>query len=217
MTTTPTQRRPIASRQSAWAQAMAAALVRARVPPNTISIASVLFAMVTAAAALAGSSTTGSSTAGWFVLAAVAIPLRLLANLFDGMVAVEGGTGSPSGEVYNELPDRISDSVVLVALGYVVGGPYAVALGWLAALLAVLTAYVRVLGVAAGTPADFGGPLAKQQRMVLVACGLVGAAIEAIVAAPERVLLLTLAVLVLGTLATVVRRTVRVVAILESR
>ena len=49
-------------------------------------------------------------------------------------------------------------------------------LGWLGALLAALTAYVRVFGGSLGFAQDFRGPLAKQQRMAVltVAC-VVGA------------------------------------------
>ena len=43
--------------------------------------------------------------------------LELLCNLLDGMVAVEGGLGGPTGPLWNELPDRIADSVFIVALG----------------------------------------------------------------------------------------------------
>ena len=35
------------------------------------------------------------------IIAAVAIPLRLLCNLFDGMLAVEGGLKSPTWPLYN--------------------------------------------------------------------------------------------------------------------
>jgi len=84
-------------------------------------------------------------------------------------VAVEGGMQSPGGAVYNDLPDRISDAVTLLGVGYSISAwPWAVDLGWAAALLAVMTAYVRVLGGACGLPQRFSGPFAKQQRMVVI-------------------------------------------------
>ena len=43
------------------------------------------------------------------LLAALCIQLRLVCNLLDGMVAVEHGKGSPSGPIWNELPDRFAD------------------------------------------------------------------------------------------------------------
>ena len=47
--------------------------------------------------------------------------LRLLANLLDGMVAIGRGIASPVGELFNEVPDRVSDTAVLLGLG-VAGG-----------------------------------------------------------------------------------------------
>jgi phosphatidylglycerophosphate synthase len=100
-----------------------------------------------------------------FIVAAALIQLRLLANLFDGMVAVQTGTASPLGELYNDVPDRVSDAATLIGLGYAVGG--LPELGYAAAVLAILTAYIRAVGKAAGAPSDFRGPMAKQQRMFL--------------------------------------------------
>jgi len=70
------------------------------------------------------------------------------------MVAIEGGKSTATGALFNEIPDRIADPLLLVPLGYAAGYPW---LGWLMALLAVLTAYVRVLGGGLGQPQDFGG------------------------------------------------------------
>jgi phosphatidylglycerophosphate synthase len=99
----------------------------------------------------------------WWALGAALIQLRLLANMLDGMVAQESNTASAVGEIYNEVPDRISDSVILIALGYLTHP----VLGYAAALVAMSTAYVRAVGKVAGAPQDFSGPLAKPQRMFL--------------------------------------------------
>lgn len=96
---------------------------------------------------------------------ALLVQLRLLANMMDGMVAVGRGIASPVGELYNEVPDRVSDTAVLAGCGWACGQP---ALGLAAALMAIATAYVRVLGRASGAPSDFRGPMAKQQRMALI-------------------------------------------------
>lgn len=211
-------RRPIAARGTRWASTIAAALARWGVAPNAISAASVVFAAGTAAALVAARGETGTSRAIWLVVAALAIPLRLLANLFDGMVAVEGGRKSASGEIWNELPDRISDALCLVAAGYAASSvSWAPIAGWSAALVAVLTAYVRTLGVAAGASAHFVGPAAKQQRMVLLAAALVAAAVEAVAGAPERVLPWALAAIAALALLTAARRARRIVAELEGR
>jgi len=96
---------------------------------------------------------------------AVLIELRLAANMFDGMVALARGTASPIGELYNEIPDRISDSAVLIGAGV---AAYDWGLGVAAALAAMATAYVRAAGKAAGAPNDFSGPMAKPHRMFLM-------------------------------------------------
>jgi phosphatidylglycerophosphate synthase len=160
-------RRPLASRDTAWARRIASVLARSSITPNQISVLSVAFAALGAWALV-------DARPLALVAAAVCVQLRLLCNLVDGMVAIEGGKQSPVGALYNEFPDRIADSLLLVALGYAALVPW---LGWLAALLAALTAYVRATGGALGFAQDFRGPMAKPHRMaaLTLAC-LVGAA-----------------------------------------
>jgi len=160
-------RRPLASRDTAWARRIASALARSSVTPNQISTVSIAFAALGAWALV---DTRPLALVG----AAICVQLRLLCNLIDGMVAIEGGKQSATGALYNEFPDRIADSLFLVALGYACGMPW---LGWLAALLAALTAYVRATGGALGLAQDFRGPMAKPHRMAVLTVGcLVGAA-----------------------------------------
>jgi phosphatidylglycerophosphate synthase len=132
--------------------------------------------------------------------AAVAIQLRLLCNLLDGLVAVEGGLASPDGELFNEVPDRITDSLLLVAAGYAASVPE---LGWAAALAAALTAYMRVLGGTLGRPQDFSGLMSKPRRMALLTAACLGA-----VASPD-VLAFALGVIFAGSLVTSAGRLAR--------
>src|SRR6185437_5421568 len=125
-------RRPIASRSAGWAKAAAAFLARTRVTPNQISMVSVVFAAIGAALLALKPDAIG------LFGCAIAVQARLICNLLDGMVAIEGGKKSPVGSIFNEFPDRIADSLFIVALGYAVGWP---ALGWFGALAAALTAY----------------------------------------------------------------------------
>jgi len=114
----------------------------------------------------------------WFVVAAVLMPLRLLANMLDGMVAVEFGRVGPTGELYNDVPDRVSDTAVLVGAGYAVGSDPL--LGVWAALMAMFVTYVRTLGRSTGLASDFRGPMAKPQRMmVMIAACILAAALGA--------------------------------------
>lgn len=103
------------------------------------------------------------------VVAALFIQLRLLCNLFDGMVAVEHGKKTNTGDIYNDAPDRVAD--VFIILGASLSIPdhsYALHFGWAASLIAVLSAYIRVLGRSLNTPSYFIGPMAKQHRMFLL-------------------------------------------------
>lgn len=160
----PGDRRPIAARQWRPIQDAAAWLIRRQASPNAISVAGMIAACGAGLLFAATPHAPAAAPALWLG-GAVLVQLRLLANVLDGMVAVGRGVASPVGELYNEIPDRISDSAVLAGIGYAAGSP---ALGWAAALLAMLTAYVRATGRAAGARSDFRGPMAKQQRMALV-------------------------------------------------
>lgn len=152
-------RRPLKSRSNVLIQAVARSAVRRGWTPNGISVASVLFALLGGLCLLV-------SPLGWgAILCAAGIQLRLLCNVVDGLVAIEGGRKTSTGMLYNEVPDRVADIVLLVAADYAVGAP---ALGWAAATAAVFTAYVRLLGGSLGQVQRFTGPLAKQHRMALL-------------------------------------------------
>lgn len=108
MTSEPT-RRPLRTRDTRWATATARWLARIGLRPNQISIASIGFGALAGAAFVAvGFVESPPVRAIFYVAAACGIQLRLLCNLFDGMIAVEGGFRTKSGEIYNELPDRFS-------------------------------------------------------------------------------------------------------------
>ncbi len=212
-------RRPIAARETRAAAAIAQALARIGLRPNAISILSVVFAAAAAACLVGAGRTDGVARILCWLGAAGGIQLRLLANLFDGMVAVEGGFRTKSGEIFNELPDRISDVLILAAAGYAVtGADWARDLGWLAAALAVITAYVRTLGAACGTAQYFIGPMAKQQRMFLITAACVGnAALGALRVSTMDLIPWALAVIVLGCFVTIARRATRILRELESK
>ncbi|MHC2459170.1 phosphatidylglycerophosphate synthase [Rhizobium leguminosarum] len=199
-------RRPIASRSSSWAIGTSAWLARTGVTPNGISLLSTLFAGIGAALILLTSHPIA------MVCAAISVQLRLVCNLLDGMVAIEGGKKTKSGPLYNEFPDRISDNLLLVAAGYACGFAW---LGWLAALLAALTAYIRVFGGAVGLPQDFSGIMAKQRRMAVLTAGLVAQSIETLISASNWSLILASAIIAAGSLITCITRTITLARSLE--
>jgi phosphatidylglycerophosphate synthase len=108
------------------------------------------------------------------------------------------------GKIYNEFPDRIADSLLIVALGYACNEAW---LGWLGALLAALTAYVRMFGGALGFAQDFRGPLAKQQRMAVLTIACLLAAAETFWHVERYALLIAAAVIAAGSFLTCITRT----------
>lgn len=195
-------RRPIKERGTFWARGLAKIVAKLGFTPNQISVLSVIFSLVG----------TGCFLQGRYLAAALCIVSRLICNMIDGMVAVEHNQKSPSGEIFNELPDRISDTFSLMGAGYAAHLPQ---LGLWASLLAVLTAYIRTLCHGAGAPADFGGPMAKQQRMKLLIGGCVACA-----AWPKltmQILGTVLALVTVGCLITCWRRANNAIRFLESQ
>jgi phosphatidylglycerophosphate synthase len=208
-----TDRRPIPQRESGWARAIAGRLAGIGIRPNQVSVFSVVVsAGAFAALVFAGGAATAGVSAALFLAAVVLMEARLLCNLFDGMLAMEHGLKSPGGVLFNDVPDRISDALVLVGLGYAIQSwGWASDVGWLAALLAVGTAYVRLLGGASGVAQDFGGPMAKQLRVHVAAITSLGAAVSALFDGPtDQILLGGLVLVAAGALATNGARLLRI-------
>jgi phosphatidylglycerophosphate synthase len=212
-------RRPLKTRERGWAKALASMLVRWRVPPNVISIFSVVFALGAGAALVASRNAEGMDRVVLLIVAAAFIQLRLLCNMLDGMVAVEGKRASKTGDLFNELPDRIADPLIIVPVGYAIIRFYALGptLGWCAALLSVMTAYVRVLAGSVRAKQDFCGPMAKPHRMATLTIALLIDAVAGYVRFRDYALMLALIAIILGTIITMIRRTSRIAAELESR
>ncbi|THD42820.1 MAG: CDP-alcohol phosphatidyltransferase family protein [Bradyrhizobium sp.] len=201
-------RRPIAARSSGWAQKSATALVRANVAPNTVSAVSALFAALGAALLIAWPSVLA------LIACAACVQARLICNLLDGMIAVEGGKKTPLGPLYNEFPDRIADSLFIVALGYRCGLPE---WGWFGALAAALTAYVRVFGGALGLAQDFRGPMAKQHRMAVLTAACLAGAAEALLFGTHYALIAGCLVIAIGSALTCVTRVAAIARQLRAR
>src|SRR5207247_72325 len=205
-------RRPIATRNRKWAQAATAWLAARNVSPNAISIAGMCACIV---AGIALGMTSISDYRVLWLVAALGSQLRLTANMLDGMVALASRRASKEGELYNEIPDRVSDAAVFIGAGFAWGGN--VTLGYIATILAIFTAYVRAAGKIDGSPNEFCGPMAKQHRMLVVTLICVYAAItprswQMIAFSDLRIGLMTLglAVIVVGCVITVIRRVARI-------
>jgi len=210
-------RRPVATRNRKWAQSVTMWLASRNVSPNAISIAGMCACIVSGL--LLGLTSVQYNRVFWLI-AALGAQLRLTANMLDGMVALASGRASKVGELYNEVPDRVSDTAVFIGAGYAWGGN--AALGYVATILAIFTAYVRAAGKIAGAPNEFCGPMAKQHRMLIITL----ASLYCLVVTRSwqifhfdnleiGVMALTLSVIIAGCLVTVVRRIQRIARALK--
>ena len=100
--------------------------------------------------------------------------------------------------------------MILAAAGYAAREmPAAPILGWAAAVAALFTAYVRVLGGALGLRQHFIGPMAKQHRMFVLTVATMLAAVETLTSGTARIPA-ALAVILAGSMLTAMRRVHRI-------
>ncbi len=205
-------RRPLSSRGWKISERVANFLAKAGATPNAISVAGMFCGI---GAGLFFAETARSAHAWIFWLAgALFVQLRLLANLYDGMVAVARGVASPVGELFNEVPDRFSDAATLIGFGYAAGSN--ARLGFVATIFAIFLAYLRAQGKVAGAHQEFCGPMAKQQRMATVTicavlCAIFPAAIRYHFPA------VALWIIIAGAIITIIRRLQKISAALRAR
>lgn len=204
------KRRVLASRNKAWVQYIAKSLTKTSISPNQISVLSTIFSLI---AAYGFYKLREHPDSLWSLLVVAGIQLRLFCNLMDGLVAVEGGKKSVLGDLFNDIPDRISDALIFIGLGYSISSHFlGWHLAWLAGLLSISTAYVRYVGAATVNYHFYLGPMAKQHRMALLTvsslltpfCG----GIESL--KNNNLLYLTLLLINFGLIVTLVRRTKKI-------
>jgi phosphatidylglycerophosphate synthase len=160
----PTSRRPIADLFRKTAHSAVKLCVGWNIHPDAISYLSVVASCVAAVCFWQ------SGNLPFLLIAAPAFCyFRLWCNMLDGMVAIASGKASWRGEILNDLPDRISDVVIFAGVAH--SGWAIPVLGYWAAVLALLTAYVGMLGQAVGVHREFSGLMAKPWRMVALHLG----------------------------------------------
>lgn len=192
-------RRPITSRNTQWAKNFTTYLVKIGASPNNISVWSIFFSVVGAVAIWL------LPQYGGIWILALCVLLRLLCNLFDGMVAIELNKNNPLGRIYNEFPDRITDTILIVAVGYACNQ---LVLSLFGAMFAVATAYVRIFGGSLGFDQDFRGPQSKSQRMGVMIASCVLGQIELWMTGTFYCLTIGMLIITIGSLATCITRTI---------
>ncbi len=196
------ERRPLAVRGTKWANETAKFLAKINLSPNKISILSVLFSLL---ALLFFYLAVDNKI--FLILAALSIQLRLICNLLDGMVAIEYNKKSVYGNLFNDIPDRFADIFIIMGAGIYASqfenANVALSLAWINSILAVFTAYIRVLGTSLSTPTNFSGVMAKPQRMALLTVASIGAFIPGL---NLPFLFFALVLMFLGQIITIINR-----------
>jgi len=137
------------------------ALVRWHVHPDMITLTGV------GCAALMGTVLAVSPPYSLLMLAVAPLAIgRLAANALDGLVARRTGLARPWGEVFNECCDRLSDTLVFIGLAF--NSCVNASLAWGVLVLTLLSSYMGIVGKAAGGKRQFGGFLAKADRMISI-------------------------------------------------
>ncbi|OUR99732.1 hypothetical protein A9Q84_01530 [Halobacteriovorax marinus] len=209
------ERRPLKTRGANWARGLAKVLAGIGITPNQISIASVFFALLSGVFFYYSQ----FSHRGIFLLfGATCIQLRLICNLMDGMVAIEHNKKTKTGDIFNDVPDRIADFFIIVGAGYAVSDQLlALPLAYTAAAIAITTAYIRVLGASLKSSHYYFGPMAKPHRMALITlCALMEMILLRFkIDLGFSLLYISLYVMVIGGVITCYRRLKRITSDLE--
>lgn len=203
-------RRPLKVRSASWAKNFAAMLAKAGIKPNFISVMSVVFAAIVL---ITGAMAKNQSL--YLLLSAALIQMRLICNLLDGMVAVEHNQSSANGELFNDVPDRFADVFIILGASFSIanGDSYSLSalnLAGIGSMLAIITAYVRVLGKSLGTESYFFGPMAKQHRMFFMTVAFITEFFLHGSSLSGKVMYGALVLIALGSFLTVFRRLIRI-------
>ena len=145
---------------------LSAALHRLGVTPNVVTVAAAL-----ASIAYGSWMLLGAASRLPFLLLPLFMFARMALNAIDGMLARQYNEQSKAGAILNELGDVVSDAVLILPFAALPEVQPAMVIG--AGLLALLTEFAGVLGLAIGGGRRFDGPLGKSDRaFVLGALGL---------------------------------------------
>ena len=138
------------------------------VGPTKVSLAGVI--LITVAAVLA--------FLGHNILAAVLVILSGLFDIFDGMIARKYKTKSHKGYVADRICDRISDGIIIIAMGIL----YSPVLGMAALFLTFLSSYVGIVAEGILKGQFVGRTTLRPLRIIATAVGFIsGKGVEALI------------------------------------
>lgn len=142
---------------------VARALLRARVSPNTVTVAGTLGVLVGA----------GLATQGWLIPAVVVVTLSALTDLLDGTMARILGRTSKFGALLDSTMDRIADGAVFAAVAYwlaVTGDRWGLVGALICLIAGQIISYVKARAEGLGMTCDVG-LIERFERLVIVGIG----------------------------------------------
>lgn len=173
MTNHSQRRRPMELRGNTQIKAICTGLARRGLHPNHISVCVLFFSLLASFFLIFSLYFTEASPLLYF-LSIVCIGLRLLSSLLDGMLAIEMKRKIFDGDLYNELPEIISDLLLFCSVGWILQSeiPLGFSIGLFVSWLSLATAYVRQTGASLLGKPYFMGWMSKLNRMIVLVVGL---------------------------------------------
>jgi phosphatidylglycerophosphate synthase len=188
------------------------ALVRLAVPPNLLTLSSlVLSAAAAAAVAL-----------GWFGLGGWLYLFTGIFDILDGRVARASGRVTRGGAFYDSIVDRWAEALIFCGLAWYYRESWVLFLVLGALVSSFMVSYSRARGEALGATAGDGGAMQRPERILYLGAGIalspVVAALDGMSGHPLHILtVIALGIVAAISLATALRRSLLIFQQLRQR
>ena len=195
-----------------WTNRLAARMAAIGLGAGGVWAVALVLALLAAACLLWSGAAPAKLRAVLLFLAVVLIQFRMTGSRTAGLLARDHGLGDARAAIWSEIPDRLADLMILVGAGYGAeraGIDGAGALGWLAAVLALLGGHVRLLGVTLGFRSEALGPMGATVRMAVLSAACIVSMFEPLWGWRGPGLVIGLSIIALGAAITLGRRIVR--------
>jgi phosphatidylglycerophosphate synthase len=154
------------------------ALVRLRVPPNLLTLSSLILSAGAAAAVAVGRFGLG----GWLYL------FTGVLDILDGRVARASGRATKSGAFYDSIVDRWAEALIFggLAWNFRAGWVLFLVLGGLVA--SFMVSYARARGEALGAGGGDGGAMQRPERVLYLGVGIALSPMVTALGGPDKLL-----------------------------
>jgi phosphatidylglycerophosphate synthase len=140
---------------------------------NKISPDSLNLAAVAVSITIAGVFYASLQIRAAFICIPFLVFFRLMFNALDGMIARKTGCASRMGEVHNEVADRLSDLITILAVGFSGNGNSLLA--GVTCSVMLLSSYMGIVSKSAGGPRIYKGIMCKPDRLFLMGAAAIAA------------------------------------------